>query len=53
MEQMPKKKSIHNKGRYEQTKEAILKYRRKRCRTMNKEDSNIKMSTGTFTSYFD
>jgi hypothetical protein len=53
MEQMTKKKSVYNKERYEQTKEEILKYRRERCRTIHKKDLNIKMSTGTFTLYFD
>jgi hypothetical protein len=52
MEQMPKKKSVHHKERYEQNKEEILKYRCERYRTMHKEDLNIKVSTGTLP-YFD
>ena len=50
---MPKKKSVYNKERYGQNKEEILKYRRERYRTIHKEDLNIKVSTGTFTLYFD
>ena len=53
MEQIPKKKSVYNKERYEQKKEEILKYRRERYRTMHKKDLSIKVSTGTFTLYFD
>ena len=53
LEQMPKKKSVYNKERYEQNKEEILKYRRERYRTIHKKDINIKVSTGTFTLYFD
>jgi hypothetical protein len=53
LEQMPKKKSVYNKERYEQNKEEILKYRRERYRTKHKKDLNIKVSTGTFTLYFD
>ena len=52
-EQMPKNKSVYNKERYEQNKEEILKYRRERYRTIHKKDLNIKVSTGTFTLYFD
>jgi hypothetical protein len=52
-EQTPRKKSVYNKERYEQNKKEILKYRRERYRTIHKKDSNIKMSTGTFTLYFD
>ncbi len=33
--------------------EEILKYRRERYRTIQKKDLNIKVSTGTFTLYFD
>jgi hypothetical protein len=47
------KKSVYNKERYEQNKEDILKYRRERYRTIHKKDLNIKVSTGTFTLYFD
>ena len=39
--------------RYEQNKAEILKYRRERYRTIHKKDLNIKVSTGTFTLYFD
>ena len=46
------KKSVYNKERYEQNKEDILKYRRERYRTIHKKDLNIKVSTGTFTLYF-
>ena len=53
MEQMPKKKSVYNKERYEQKKEVISKYRRERYRTLHKKDLSIKVSTGTFTLYFD
>ena len=53
MEQMPKKKSVYNKERYEEIEEEILKYRRERSRTIHKKDLNIKVSTGTFTLYFD
>jgi hypothetical protein len=53
MDQMPKKKSVYNKERYEQNKEEILKYRRERYRTIHKKDLNMKVSTGTFTLYFD
>ena len=53
MEQMPKKKCVYDKERYEQNKEEILKYRRERYRTIHKKDLNIKVSTGTFTLYFD
>ena len=49
----PKKKIIYNKERYEQNKEEMLKYRRERYRTIHKKDLNIKVSTGTFTLYFD
>ena len=57
-EQLPRKKSLYNKERYEQNKEEILKYRRERYRTkkdwtIHKKDLNIKVSTGTFTLYFD
>ena len=47
-EQMPKKKSVYNKERYEQNKEEIvLKYRRERYRTIHKKDLNMKrVSTG-------
>jgi len=38
MEQMPEKKRVHNKERYEQNKEEILKYRRERYRTIHKKD---------------
>jgi hypothetical protein len=44
---------VYNKERYEQNKEEILKYRRERYRTIHKKDLNIKVSTGTFTLYFD
>ena len=54
MEQLHKKKSVYNKERYEQNKEEIiLKYRRERYRTIHKKDVNVKVSTGTFTLYFD
>jgi hypothetical protein len=54
MEQLPKKKSVYNKERYEQNKEEIiLKYRRERYRTIHKKDVNIKVSTGTFNLHFD
>ena len=53
MEQMPKKKSIHNKERYENNKAEMFKYRRWRYKTIQKKDLNIKVSTGTFTLYFD
>ncbi len=53
MEQMPKKKSIYNKERYEQNKAEILKYKRERYRTIHKRDLNINVSIGTFTLYFD
>jgi hypothetical protein len=53
MEQMPKKKSVYNKERYEQNKEEILKYRRGRYRAIHKKDLNIEVSTGTFILYFD
>ena len=36
-EQMPRKKSLYNKERYEQNKEEILKYRRERYRTIHKK----------------
>ena len=52
-EQMPRKKSLYNKERYEQNKEEILKYRRERYRTIHKKDLNIKVSTGTFTLFFE
>ena len=52
-EQMPKKKSVYNKERYAQNKEEILKYRRERYRKKHNKDLNIKVSTGTFTLYFD
>jgi hypothetical protein len=48
---IPKKKTACNNERYEQNKEDILKYRRERYR--HKKDLNIKVSTGTFTLYFD
>ncbi len=48
-----KKKSVYNKERYEQNKEEILRYRRERYRTIHKKDLNIKVTTGTFTLYFD
>jgi hypothetical protein len=51
--EVPKKKSVYNKERYEQNKEEILKYRRERYRTIHKKDLNIKVSTGNFTLYFD
>jgi uncharacterized ion transporter superfamily protein YfcC len=41
------------KERYEQNKEEILKYRRERYRTIHTKHLNIKVSTGTFTLYFD
>ncbi len=47
------KKNVYNKERYEQNKEEILKYRRERYRTIYKKDLSIKVSTGTFTLYFD
>ena len=54
MEQLPKKKSAYDKERYGQKKEEIiLKYRRERYRTIHEKDLNIKVSTGTFTLYFD
>jgi hypothetical protein len=37
LKQMPEKKSVYNKERYEQNKEEILKYRRERYRTMHKK----------------
>jgi hypothetical protein len=52
-EQMPRKKNVYNRERYEQNKEEILKYRRERYRTIHKKDLNVKVSTGTFTLYFD
>ena len=52
-EQTPNKKILYNKERCEQNKEEILKYRRERYRTIQKKDLNIKVSTGTFTLYFD
>ncbi len=45
-EQMPRKKKVYNKERYEQNKEEILKHRRERYRTIHKKDLNIKVSTG-------
>ena len=53
MEQMPKKKCVYNKERYEQNKAETFKYQRERYRTKHKKDLNIKVSTGTFTLYFD
>ncbi len=53
MEQMPQRKSVYNKERYEQNEAEILKYRRERYRTINKKDLTIEVSTGTFTLYFD
>ena len=53
IEHLPRKKNVYNKERYEQNKEEILKYRRERYRTIHKKDLNIKVSTGTFTLYFD
>ncbi len=52
-EQMPLRKNVYNKERYEQNKEEMLKYRRERYRTIHTKDLNIKVSTGTFTLYFD
>ena len=52
IEQIPEKKSVYDKERYEQNKEEI-KYRRERYRTIHKKDLNVKVSTGTFTLYFD
>ncbi len=52
-EQMPKKKSVCNKGRYEQNKEEVSKNRHERYRIMHKKNSNIKVSTGTFTLFVD
>jgi hypothetical protein len=53
-EKKPRKKNVYNnKERYEQNKEEIFKYRRERYRTIHKKDLNIKVSTGTFTLYFD
>ena len=52
-EQMPRKINVYNKERYEQNKGEILKYRRERYRTTQKKDLNVKVSTGTFTLYFD
>ena len=52
-EQTPRKKSLYNKERYKHNKEEMLKYRRERCRTIHKKDLSIKVSTGTFTLYFD
>jgi hypothetical protein len=37
MEQMPKKKSIYKKERYEKHKKEILKHRRERYRTTHKK----------------
>ena len=53
IEQIPEKKSVYDKERYEQNKEEILKYRRERYWTILKKDLNIKVSTGAFTLYFD
>lgn len=53
LEMETKKKSVYNKERYEQNKEEILRYRRERYRTIHKKDLNIKVTTGTFTLYFD
>jgi len=50
--QMPKKKSVYNKEGYEQNRKEILTYRRERYRTIHKKDLNMKVSTGTFTLYF-
>jgi hypothetical protein len=55
---MPRKKNVYNKERYQQNKEdhhhqEILRYWRERYRTIHKKDSNVKVSTGTFTLYFD
>ena len=44
-EQLPRKKSLYNKERYEQNKEEILKYRRERYRTIHQKDLNIKVSS--------
>ena len=52
-EQMPRKKNVYNKERYEQNKAETLKYRREIYRTTHKKDLNIQVSTGTFTLYFD
>ncbi len=51
-EQMPRKKNVYNKERYEQNKAETLKYRREIYRTTHKK-VNIKVITGTFTLYFD
>ena len=48
-----KKKSVYNKEGYEQNRKEILTYRRERYRTIHKKDLNMKVSTGTFTTYFD
>jgi len=53
IEQIPEKKSVYDKERYEQDKEEILKYRCERYRTIHEKDLNIKVRTGTFTLYFD
>jgi len=51
MEQMPKKKGVYNKERYEQTKEEILKYRREKYRTIRKKDLSYLNSSIVFPSH--
>jgi hypothetical protein len=51
-ERTPTKKNVI-KGTIRTNKEEILKHRRERYRTIHNKDLNIKVSTGTFTLYFD
>ncbi len=53
MEETPPKKSTYNREKYEQNKEKILAYRKKRYRELNEYKYDIQINQGNFIISFD
>jgi hypothetical protein len=49
----PKPKSTYNREKYEQNKEKILEYRKKRYRELNSYKYDIQINHGNFIISFD
>ena len=48
----PKKVSTYNKEKYQQNKEKILQYRKKRYKELNAYKYDIQINQGNFIIYF-
>jgi hypothetical protein len=52
MEEIQPKKSTYNKEKYQQNKEKILEYRKKRYRELNTYKYDIQIKEGIFILHF-